>query len=146
MEFVTIAYLLLSFICLILILKGLKSGLGKSEFILKKQSQIFIGTIAVLLLWLLVISLLANSGRLSDFSTLPPKITLVLVPPMIIWLIITWKSKTLKLILNHIPLQSIIYLQSFRIFVELILWKQLLIGVTPIQMTLKAKILTFLLD
>jgi hypothetical protein len=139
MEFITISYISLSAICLILILIGLKIGLRRSQFSLKKQQQIFIGTIITLLIWLVSINLLACKGYLSDFSTLPPKITLLLIPPMLIWLIVTWKSITLKIVLNHVSPHWIIYLQSFRIFVELLLWKQFMIGVTPIQMTFEGR-------
>lgn len=139
MEFIIISYLSLSTICLVLILIGLKIGLGRSQFSKNKQQQIFIGTIVALLIWLISISLLSLKEYLSDFSTLPPKITLTLIPPMFIWLFVTWKSITLKIVLNHVPPQWIIYLQTFRIFVELLLWKQFLIGVTPIQMTFEGR-------
>jgi len=139
MEFITISYNSLSAICTILIIAGLYSALKKSKFSHKRQQQILIGAIALILLWIVLICLLAINGFLSDFASLPPKITLTLIPPMLIWLLVTWKSITLKIILNHVPPQWIIYLQSFRIFVELLLWKQFLIGVTPIQMTFEGR-------
>ena len=139
MEFITFSYISLSTICLGLILIGLRLALRKSQFSSKKQRQIFIGTLAVLSVWLTTICTMAVSGFFSDFSSMPPKIIVTLIPPMSIWLWVTWKSITLKIVLNHVPPHRIIYLQSFRMIVELLLWKQFLIGITPIQMTFEGR-------
>ena len=139
MQSITIAYILLSSSCLFLVLKGFSYGLRKSTIERSKQFKIFrSGTIGIFL-WLILVSILASAGFFKDFSTFPPKITLVLVPPMIIWLIITVKSKFLKRVLDKIPPHWIIGLQSFRIIVELLLWKQFLMGITPIQMTFEGQ-------
>ncbi len=139
MQIIAISYILLSGICLLLILKGLSHGLIRSKIEKGRQFKVFRGASIGLAIWLVGVSVLASQGFFSDFSTLPPKITLTLMPPMIIWLVITIRSKTLKLILDKIPPHWIIGLQSFRIFVELILWKQFLEGLTPIQMTFEGR-------
>ena len=139
MQFITISYLFLTAFCLLLILKGLKYGLTKSEIEISKQNKVFVFATSGLVIWLATISGLASTGFFSDFSSLPPKITLVLVPPMLIWLIVTIRSKTLKQILMQVPPQWIMYLQSFRVLVELLLWQQFLQGFTPIQMTFEGR-------
>lgn len=139
MQTLTFYYITLSTICLGLILFGLNFGIQKTTFSKSRKNTLFFRTIAILIIWLIGISVLGAKDILSDFSTLPPKITMILMPPIIIWLIITIRSKTLKSILDQIPPHWIIYFQSFRIIVELILWKQLLMGVTPIQMTFEGR-------
>ncbi len=139
MGLITLLYLLLSAICLTLILLGLHYGINQSNLDENRKKPLFRKVVVILGTWLVAVSILAIQGFFKDFSSFPPKITLTLIPPMIFWLILTIRSKTLKMILDRVPVHWIIYLQSFRVAVELILWRQFVEGLTPIQMTFEGR-------
>lgn len=135
MTLIKIAYFLLSAICLFLIIRGLQYSLSRSGLSTTQQKTFRNRFYVIVGGWIALISALSLSGTLSDFTSFPPPIMVVLVPPMIAMIIFTVRSESLKQILKAIPIQWLLYLQSFRIVVELMLWYQYDLGITPIQMT-----------
>lgn len=115
-----------------------RNGLKESDFPLDKKKRIYKNTLIVLILWTVLISTLSLSGFLSDFSTVPPRQLIVLAVPLVC---IPWaiSTKTAKEIFKHIPVHSLIYLQSFRIIVEILLWMLFLEGLAPVQMTFEGR-------
>jgi hypothetical protein len=80
--------------------------------------------------WFLYLSSLSNNGFLNDF-TLPPKLPLFVVIPIL--LVVVWYSKrpyVLKTI-KPVPVERFIYIQAFRILVELLIWGAFLQGIFP---------------
>jgi hypothetical protein len=74
-----------------------------------------------LLAWLLATGAVASTGFFADFSTLPPRVSLAIVPAFVAMLAIgfsPWAGR-LAAALSH---QGILYVQSFRIVMEAILW------------------------
>jgi hypothetical protein len=74
-----------------------------------------------LLGWLLLTGVVASSGFFSDFSTLPPRVALAIAPAFVALLALgfsPWAGR-LALALSH---SGILYVQSFRIVMEAILW------------------------
>ncbi len=112
----------------------LKKSLGATDFTPQKQRKIFNNTVIALIGWTIFISAISLSGFLSDFTTFPPRQVIVLLVPLIS---ISWavSTNTAKEVLRHIPAHVIIYLQSFRIVVEILLWMLFLDSLIPIQMT-----------
>lgn len=139
MTLIKAAYFLLTAICLFLIVRGLHFGLDKSDLPTEKKQSFSRGFYLIVGVWIVLISILSLTGFLSSFENLPPRITLVLVPPMIAMLVYTIRSKSLKVLLRAIPVQWILYLQGFRVIVELMLWYQYELGLTPIQMTFEGR-------
>jgi len=133
------AYFILCAICLVLIGRGLAYGLRNSSLSHSDQKRFKTRFYLALSLWIIFISALALTGVLADFESLPPKITLVLFPPMISILIFSICSKQLRSILKAMPIHWLLYLQSFRIVVELMLWYQHELGITPVQMTFEGR-------
>jgi len=129
-----LGFILCSLGCLILILIGLKKILGRTNIPASKQTRIFIGTVFILSLWILFISIFALQGFFSNFSTVPPRMFIVLVLPMAFILWLTFRPG-FKSILVNTPGQWLIYIQTFRVVVELLLWLMLVQGITPVQMT-----------
>ena len=71
--------------------------------------------------WVAVLGLLSLGGFFADFRSLPPRILPAVLVPLIsglLWL----RSEGLRELLARTPRQWPIYLQSFRIVMELILW------------------------
>jgi hypothetical protein len=121
-----------------LLLARLKKSLISTNFTESKKKKIFNGTLIGLIGWAIATSILSWSGVLSDFSTFPPKLIMVLIIPLItvIWLI---RTKEVKEILIHTPPESIIWIQSFRIVVEILLWRLFVDNLAPIQMTFEGR-------
>lgn len=71
--------------------------------------------------WLVVVALLARSGLFTDFVSLPPRIGIVLVPPLLVVLVLTFTPLVDRL-LQRVPPQWLITSQAFRVGVEVVLW------------------------
>jgi hypothetical protein len=121
-----------------LLMARLKKSLISTNFTESKKKKIFNGTLIGLIGWAIATSILSSSGVLSDFSTFPPKLIIVLIIPLItvIWLV---RTKEVKEILIHTPPESIIWIQSFRIVVEILLWRLYVDNLAPIQMTFEGR-------
>jgi hypothetical protein len=118
--------------------RELKRGLDASSLSPERKKNLFRRSLLGFLGWMIVVSGLSMAGFFEDFSTVPPKMALVFVVPFVTILIVTF-SKTLPLILAHIPAQHIIRLQSFRILVEVLLWMMLVQNLLPVQMTFEGR-------
>jgi hypothetical protein len=127
-------FLSLSIIFIGLFRVEIVSALDKTSFSSDKKKsvrkRIWIGLIA----WLVIVGALSLTGFLQNFEAFPPRMMLVLFPPlaMIIYLLL---SPTLKEILRHIPPRNLIRLQVFRVFVEILLWMLFVEKLLPEQMT-----------
>jgi len=103
------------------------------------MSRSIFRTIAVLLIaWLLLLGILSIRGFFTDFSRLPPRLIFALLPPLFLVLFFI-RSKAGKQFLQHIQPQWLIYLQSFRILVEIALWLLVRKGVLPVQLSFEGR-------
>lgn len=116
----------------------IKNGLSKSSFELTKQKKILNTTVLGLIIWCVFVSAWSMSGRMADFSMFPFNVMPIIAIPLITVIIITF-SKTFKEIIIHIPQQNLIRLQSFRIFVEVLLWALFIANIAPVQMTFEGR-------
>jgi len=132
------AWLLLTSICVILILIGLNAALKKTGWEKRRQQKIFFATTVAILLWAALILILSYQGFLADFSKIPPRPALVMLLPLPIIISIAF-SKAGTQLLRSVPPQWLIWMQSFRIFVELLLLLAFIGGKIPMQMTLEGR-------
>ena len=72
--------------------------------------------------WLAVTGSLAIKGFFGEWSRLPPRLMPALLVPVIGGLLFLSYSRQTRALLASTPLQWPIYLQSFRILMEIILW------------------------
>ncbi|MEQ8363474.1 MAG: hypothetical protein RIF39_00430 [Cyclobacteriaceae bacterium] len=121
------------------VLKVLKNALAQSTLAADRQNKIFRNVIIALTLWMVVLSSLSIIGFFSDFSGFPPRFVIIVLVPMItlVWSLLI--SKTTKQLLTHIPPQTIINLQVFRVFVEILLWMLFIQNLLPVQMTFEGR-------
>lgn len=91
-------------------------------------------TVAFLLIWLLFTLIIGTSGMLEDYTSHPPKILLVIAPPLIFILLI-FISKQFHDLCEGMDNFWFIYPQSFRIIMEFILWLLFRYRIIPVQMT-----------
>jgi hypothetical protein len=96
--------------------------------------SIFRNTAVLLVAWLLLLGILSVRGFFADFSRLPPRLIFALLLPLPVVLLFT-RSKAGKQFLQYVQPQWFIYLQSFRILVEIMLWLLVRNGALPVQMS-----------
>lgn len=127
-------YIVLTLLCLTAIGYALQLALKKTEPDKKTRRGIFRRFITGLLMWIFLVSAVSLSGFLQHFDALPPRLFIFLLFPLIMLVILLKQSRTGEL-LKAIPPQWLIYIQLFRVPVEILLWRQFALGLTPIQMT-----------
>ncbi|CAN5723106.1 hypothetical protein BH24BAC1_BH24BAC1_02310 [soil metagenome] len=127
----------LSFVCLVLIFYGLRQGLRATVFSQGRQNRIFYGSLLAVSLWILIISILAGQGFFADFTGMPPRMAVVVLPFVVV-LGLTF-TRTPTTILQHVPLAWLHYLQGFRVPVEVLLWMLFIQNLLPVQMTFEGR-------
>ncbi|MFK7808500.1 MAG: hypothetical protein AB8F74_11915 [Saprospiraceae bacterium] len=135
-------YLLLAQIFLVVLVLAVLWFLGKGcyQVLLKmnvdrKQAEkVSLYVFSGIVIWLLIIALIALSGFFTNFENLPPRIALAMVPPILLTIYLLF-SKRFANFLKSLPEAWLIYLQSFRFPLEVILWLGFLGGSIPFQMT-----------
>jgi len=100
--------------------------------------SIFRRTAVLLIAWLLLLGILSIRGFFTNFSQLPPRLSFALLVPLPLVLLFT-RSRAGKQLLHHIQPQWLIYLQSFRILVEIALWFLVRNGSLPEQMSFEGR-------
>ena len=99
------------------------------------KKRIYIGITALIVIgWLITTAIIAFRGTLLDFTTTPPKMMVILIPPVLAASYLC-NSVRVNNLLKVTPASWLIYIQSFRIIIEFILWKLYKNGVIPVQMT-----------
>ncbi|MBI1770656.1 MAG: hypothetical protein HY015_05825 [Bacteroidetes bacterium] len=121
----------------------LRNTLQRSSFDESKKKRIFNRVLISTILWVVFVCEWSLSGMMQNFSLFPLNVAPVMIIPLIILLFVTF-SKTTKEILIHVEPQAIIRLQSFRIFVELVIWLLFIEKMLPVQMTFEGRNLDIL--
>jgi hypothetical protein len=129
---------LLALGCLLVVFIFLRKALRKTNWSTQKQNRLFRTTLFIVAAWIILIGVLAGRGFFAHFSTLPPRpVFLILFPfPVVLAIAFSKKFRTLAL---AIPGHWFIFFQSFRIFVELLLWRAFLGGALPVQMSFEGR-------
>ncbi len=91
-------------------------------------------TILFLLVWLAFTNIIALSGLLANFASMPPMFLLVVLPPFL-FLAVLMQAKTFNDLSENISGFWFVYVQSFRILMEFILWLLYRYQIIPVQMT-----------
>lgn len=91
-------------------------------------------TILFLLVWLAFTNIIAMSGLLTDFTSMPPMFLLVVAPPLL-FLVVLIQSTAVNHLSENISGFWFVYAQSFRILMEFILWLLYRYQIIPVQMT-----------
>jgi hypothetical protein len=129
--------LLLVFICLGIILAGLHKVLPTTGWTKQQQRSFFIRTTLIIVAWMVLLIILATRGFFRNFQ-LPPRVVFTILVPLIVILIFSFTTKG-KQLLRAIPQHWLVMFQSFRIFVELLLWLAFVQGLLPEQMTFEGR-------
>ncbi len=125
----------LTLLCLALVVRGLWRTLTAMDYPPARRNRVVTATALGLAAWLAFTAALALTGLAGDFSAFPPPVMpLVLLPPLVASLVLTFSGK-FGAVLRHVPVQWLLYLQSFRVAVEVLLWALHGQGLVPVQMT-----------
>ena len=103
-----------------------------------QRRNIILVIAAVLSTWLFITALLAFRGYFLDFQSTPPKI-LVIVIPSALAITYTVNSEWMTKLIKVIPESWFIYIQTFRILMEILLFFLFLKNIIPVQMTFEGK-------
>lgn len=91
-----------------------------------------------LLGWLLFLAILSQTGFLNQWQIMPPRLLMVVIPPLIAVLLFCLSEKANKIIEN-MPQEALTGIQSFRIVMELILFWRYIKNIIPVQMTFEGR-------
>lgn len=133
-----IAWILLTVLCITAILLGLRSALKRTDWKTDRRNRIFTITLSAILSWTALLLILSYNGFFGDSTAFPPKPALAMLVPLPIVLMIAF-SKAVTQLLKVIPAQWLIFMQSFRIAVELLLLMAFINGKLPVQMTFEGR-------
>ncbi|MGI9544913.1 MAG: hypothetical protein ACR2MX_16750 [Cyclobacteriaceae bacterium] len=125
-------------LCIGFIMNRLWYLLTKCDFEDARKKRVFATLTIVVTLWVVLISSLSFTDFFSDFSTFPPRLGPVLLLPLLAVLILTFTGR-LDAILKLIPPPWLIYMQTFRVGVELMIWLLFIQNLLPIQMTFEGR-------
>src|SRR5258706_12565608 len=115
-----------------LLVNEFKKALTKSALDDQQKRKIFTRLLVGLLFWATCVSAWSLSGKMSDFSMFPLNFLPILIVPLITIVVITY-SKVFREIIIHVPPQNLVRLQSFRFFVEILLWALFVQNQLPVQ-------------
>lgn len=107
------------------------SALGYSR---ARKTRAYIIVSILLLGWLIISSAISFSGSLLDFYSTPPRMLLIFIPAVLAIIYIS-SSERVNAILDVIPAEWLVYIQTFRVLMEVLLWLMFAAGVIPLQMT-----------
>ena len=129
----------LTFIATVYVLcVALMSGLALT--LLRAGRSLFPAYVAgsALIGWLVATAYLSSRGMLSDFSALPPRVALVIVPSLAAAVILGLLPATGRL-LPYLPPTWPIGSQVFRVAIEIVLWALAKEQRLPVEMTLSGR-------
>jgi hypothetical protein len=133
-----IAWFLLTTICIIMILAGLRAGLKRTKLEKSKQNRIFFITATCILAWSALLLMLSYKGFFANFNSFPPRPVLALLIPLPLVLLIAFSNAGTQ-ILKAIPAHWLVFMQSFRIAVELLILMAFVKDQLPVQMTFEGR-------
>jgi hypothetical protein len=133
-----IAWLLLTAVCVFLILLALKISLKRRGWERRRQQKIVFAASVIIAIWIAWLVILSLKGFFADFSKLPPRPALAVIVPLPFILMFAFSKTGTKLLLT-VPNHWLVWMQSFRIIVELLLLFAFLGGKLPVQMTFEGR-------
>lgn len=122
--------ILLAFFLILVLLRAIKSMTNEVG---KYQKLPWAMTIFVAF-WLIYLSVLSYTEVITDFS-FPPRIPLLVVLPLLMLMAISLFRRATTDFVATTSVGWLIYIQSFRIIVELIIWGLYKQGIVPIETT-----------
>jgi hypothetical protein len=131
-------FVVLTIIYFALFIRELNRGVELTEWDPKRKIAFKRNWIIGLLVWGIFVSVWSGTGVMRDFTRFPFNFFPVIVVPLIAILFVTF-SRSMTQVLASVKRENIIRLQSFRLFVEILLWVLFVDNVLPVQMTFEGR-------
>lgn len=131
-------FMLVTLLYVSLFLREIRRGIRLSSWSDARKRKSVSVIIAVVVAWTAFLTVWSLSGRMADFGIFPLNLMPVILIPLLALVILSF-SKSTREILAHVPPDNLIRLQSFRIFVELLLWILFIENLLPQQMTFEGR-------
>jgi hypothetical protein len=125
----TALFVLLVLVMAVLVVAGVGALRGRG---------VALGTAAALGGWLALTATLAGAGAFADFSRLPPRLLIAIVPPLLT-IVALCRSAAVGRLLDETSPGWLVHPQAFRIVMELILWRLYVAGAAPAVMTFEGR-------
>lgn len=135
---VQLGFVILTIVYFWIFLKEIKKGIGDCSWDQAKKKRLFNIIFFSLLGWTVFVSIWSLSGVMSNFNLFPFNFMPVIAIPLITVVLILFSTRTTE-ILRNIPPATLIRIQSFRFFVEILLWALFAISIVPEQMTFEGR-------
>lgn len=133
-SFAPAAWIMLSAVCTGLVIRGLALVFKRAGLPGSVRRPLVFRAAALGIGWPLLLLGLALTGFFADFSKLPPRPVLAVLFPLPFFLLAVFSRRSVAL-LRAMPLHWPVYLQAFRIVVELLLFLACRAGLLPVQMS-----------
>lgn len=127
-------FVFLAITLLFYIFRGLKISLEILGYPKKRRKKILYIFLASVIIWIAVVSVLSIFKFFLDFQSMPPRLLYVFCIPMCFILYFTFSSSLNKILLVT-PVWALIYIQSYRLVVEILRWVLMILKVVPVQMS-----------
>ena len=127
---VSAGYFLLSAFITLIFLLGYRSVLRSTALTTPERSRKILIAALVIFLWLAYLAILSQTGILRDLN-LPPKFPLLVFLPFVIGLLFVYFRSKNSVVIHAIPTSWLIYFQSFRIAVEVLILFTFFEGILP---------------
>lgn len=128
---------LLFYACVLLVFVVFMAGIRKAANQLPNREEHASGMAKVvfgLLGWLMITAVFGLAGFFSNFNALPPRPFFLLVFSAIL-IVLLFRATFFKTAIKHIPLHWFIYIQLFRVPLEIVLYWLYKEGLAPERMT-----------
>lgn len=119
---------------LVFIFYSLNFALKKLEYPEGKRKRTLVAAGLLAAAWFVFTSVISIRGVLQDYETTPPRLILILIPS-VLGIIYLSSSTRINSYLRVIPSSWLVYIQSFRVVMEFMLWLMLLNNLIPVQMS-----------
>lgn len=132
--YITGIFFVIMIILIIFIFYTLNYALNKLEYPPKKKKINLLVSALLLGLWFAFTTVVSLQDMLQNFSATPPRVMIILIPA-VLGIIYISSSSRVNAFLSVIPSSWLVYIQSFRIIMELMLWLMFLNNLIPVQMS-----------
>jgi hypothetical protein len=133
-----ISMALLAMICLAIALIGLNSRQKRVAWPEARKKRVFFTTVSLVVIWVVLLGVLSANGFFAQFDSIPPRPLVAIFPSIVILTILAF-TRGFRSILSVTPAYWLVFFQSFRIIVELLLWQAYEMGLLPVQMTFEGR-------
>jgi predicted transcriptional regulator len=134
-----IGFVFLTVVYISLLVLALKKGLATVPWDPSKKSRFLRQVVISLVAWFVIVAAWSSTGMMASFDIFPLNFMPVIVVPLAAIIVWVSFSQNLRDVLHQISPSTILYLQSFRVFVEITLWMLFVAHAVPEQMTFEGR-------